>query len=156
MIICLLLYITPVISQIQDTSKVALENETILQAKNTELTNSIKDDSSELIFTPGDALEVKVYPDTLSFPNGIYTIDGQGYAYLPILGYQKITDKTVNELESLLKKEYVNLANQRIKKHLNQAGLFDQKNDASHLSIAEKRISRYSTKGNAKNKKRKK
>ena len=108
MIICLLLYITPVISQIQDTSKVALENETILQAKNTELTNSIKDDSSELIFTPGDALEVKVYPDTLSFPNGIYTIDGQGYAYLPILGYQKITDKTVNELESLLKKEYVN------------------------------------------------
>lgn len=108
MIICLLLYITPVLSQTQDTTGVALENENILQAKNTELTNSIKDDSSELIFTPGDALELKVYPDTASFPNGIYTIDGQGYAYLPILGYKKITDKTVGKLESLLKEAYIN------------------------------------------------
>jgi protein involved in polysaccharide export with SLBB domain len=108
MIICLFLYSMPVLSQSQDTKAEAIENENILHAENTVLKISIEDSSNELIFRPGDALELKVYPDTASFPNGIYTIDGKGYAYLPLLGYKKITDKTVGNLKSLLKDAYVN------------------------------------------------
>lgn len=106
--IFLIVYISSVLSQTQDTIGLTSENENIPQATNTELTKSIKDDSNELIFTPGDALLIKIYPDTGSFPNGIYPIDDQGYAFLPILGYKKITDKTVSNLESMLKDEYVN------------------------------------------------
>lgn len=107
-IFCLLLYSMPVISQTKDSKEAYLENEKILQAKNAELTNTLENFSNEFVFTYGDAIEIKVYPDTTTFPNGIYTIDGLGYAYLPILGYKKITDKTVGKLESLLKESYIN------------------------------------------------
>ena len=45
-----------------------------------------------------------------------------------------------------IKKNYVTLANQRIKKYLNQIGLFDDKPLASPLFIAEQHISEYSAK----------
>ncbi|MBI4655247.1 MAG: site-specific DNA-methyltransferase [Elusimicrobia bacterium] len=45
-----------------------------------------------------------------------------------------------------IKKEYVELANQRIKKYLNQVGLSEYKDIGSHSFIAEKRTNKYSAK----------
>lgn len=61
-----------------------------------------------LFFTPGDALKISLFPDTLGFPQGIYIIDDKGYVDFPIIGYKKVTDKTVETLESLLRTAYVN------------------------------------------------
>lgn len=55
-----------------------------------------------------------------------------------------------------IKKGYVSLANQRIKKYLNQIGLFDDKPLASPLFIAEQHISEYSAKRKIKGKKKRK
>ena len=107
-IISLLLYLSPVYPQQQDTIDAKADTKISSQNKSTELTSPINDISNELVFIPGDALEITVYPDTASFPNGIYPIDDKGYAYLPILGYKKVADKTVSRLETLLKEAYVN------------------------------------------------
>ncbi len=108
LVVCLLLYITPALSQQQDTTAVTPETKKIPQEKSAEPTEVAKETKETIPFMPGDALEIKVYPDTISFPNGIYTIDDKGYAYLPILGYKKVTDKSVSKVESLLKEAYVN------------------------------------------------
>ncbi len=63
--------------------------------------------SHDQIFTPGNALKLTVYPDTAGFPNGVYIIDDNGYVDFPIIGYKKVTDKTISRLESLLKDAYV-------------------------------------------------
>lgn len=55
-----------------------------------------------------------------------------------------------------VKKDYVHLANQRIKKYLNQIGLFDDKPVTSPFFIAEQHISEYSVKRKTKGKKKKK
>lgn len=107
-IIYLLLYLYPAFGQQPDTTEVTADTKTSSQDINTESIKPIKDNSNELVFIPGDALEITVYPDTASFPNGIYSIDDKGYAYLPILGYKKVSDKTVSRLETLLKEAYVN------------------------------------------------
>lgn len=58
-------------------------------------------------FTAGDAMKISVYPDSATFPNGVYRIDGEGYVDLPIIGYLKVTDKTVEELTELFKQTYL-------------------------------------------------
>lgn len=55
-----------------------------------------------------------------------------------------------------IKKDYVHLVNQRIKKYLHQIGLVDDKPVASPLFIAERHISEYSVKRKIKGKKKKK
>ncbi len=51
-----------------------------------------------------------------------------------------------------IKKEYVDLANQRIKKYLNQMGLFEYKSVEPHSFVAEKQTNRYSLKRKVKRK----
>lgn len=67
--------------------------------------------SQELVsyfkFTPGDALEVKIYPDTASFPNGIYHIDDNGYVDFPIIGMTKVSERTPDDVENILKEVYI-------------------------------------------------
>lgn len=62
-----------------------------------------------LPFVAGDALKVTVYPDTNTFPSGMYIIDGNGYADLPVLGYIKVTDMSSKQLEDTLKKTFVEI-----------------------------------------------
>lgn len=60
-----------------------------------------------LPFKAGDALEVTAYPDSQGFPAGLYTIDGEGYVDLPIIGYLNVTGMTAHELEKLLANKYI-------------------------------------------------
>jgi protein involved in polysaccharide export with SLBB domain len=62
-----------------------------------------------LPFKAGDALKITVLPDTTSFPSGLYPIDGEGYADLPVLGYMKVSQMTSNQLEDTLKKTFVEI-----------------------------------------------
>lgn len=57
--------------------------------------------------TPGDGIKISVYPDTDHFINGIYKISSKGYADLPIIGKFKVTEKTCEELNTDLKKRYI-------------------------------------------------
>jgi protein involved in polysaccharide export with SLBB domain len=59
-------------------------------------------------FKAGDGLKITVYPDTLRFPNGTFTIDKQGYVDFPIIGRMKVTDKNSVELQQILSQAYVN------------------------------------------------
>jgi protein involved in polysaccharide export with SLBB domain len=57
---------------------------------------------------PGEAIRVYAYPDTGSFVNGFYPVDGQGRIYLPIIGKMYISDMTEQEFLDTLKKQYIN------------------------------------------------
>ena len=58
-------------------------------------------------FLAGDALRLRVYPDTNSFVNGVYPIDGNGFANFPILGLVKLVDLGADSLASLLLETYL-------------------------------------------------
>lgn len=60
---------------------------------------------------PGDGIKISVYPDTDHFINGIYKISSAGYADLPIIGCIKVTDRPCEELNSELKKKYIDYLN---------------------------------------------
>jgi protein involved in polysaccharide export with SLBB domain len=60
-----------------------------------------------LPFKAGDALGIITYPDSATFPAGIYPIDGEGYVDFPLLGYVKVTTLTADSLGTLLSKRYV-------------------------------------------------
>ena len=62
-----------------------------------------------LPFLAGDAVKITVFPDTTSFPSGLYTIDGEGYADIPVLGYLKITSMTSTQLEDTLKRAFAEI-----------------------------------------------
>lgn len=57
-------------------------------------------------FVEGNAMEISVYPDTSSFLNNVYPIDGDGYVYLPILGKVKITQMDKSGLRDFLISKY--------------------------------------------------
>lgn len=99
---------TQLFSQGIDTTGQSTEVKTTTQNENPGLKEIDKVDKKNLIFTPGDAIEIRVFPDTTSFPNGIYPIDDRGFVYLPIIGYMKVSDKTTSTVESYLKDAYVN------------------------------------------------
>lgn len=57
-------------------------------------------------FVPGDAVEISVFPDTSSFLNKVYAIDGDGYVFLPLIGKTKVTDKSSEEFTRFLTNTY--------------------------------------------------
>ena len=57
-------------------------------------------------FRPGDAVKISVYPDTSSFLNDIYNIDGNGNIFLPIRGKINVSNLSVIEFESYVKKNF--------------------------------------------------
>lgn len=79
---------------------------TVFAQKNTNNTPSINTAVRCLPFQPGDALLVTIYPDSATFPAGLYPIDGEGYADLPKLGYVKVTNITAEQLEDTLKNTF--------------------------------------------------
>ncbi len=60
-----------------------------------------------LPFRAGDALEIVTYPDSGGIPAGVYSIDGDGFADFPIIGYVKVVDYTPESLAELLSGKYV-------------------------------------------------
>jgi hypothetical protein len=56
---------------------------------------------------PGNALHINVYPDTSSFPNGIYPIDSQGKVYMPTIGFVDVTLHTDSSFKQLLLHHYM-------------------------------------------------
>ncbi len=58
-------------------------------------------------FESGDALRVRVFPDTNSFVNGIYPIDGNGDVDFPIIGKVRVINKAPDSLVSMLKEAYI-------------------------------------------------
>lgn len=62
--------------------------------------------ASNMIFRPGDAVEVQVFPDTASFLHNIFPIDGKGYVFLPIVGRTQISAMSETEFVSYLNKNF--------------------------------------------------
>jgi len=60
----------------------------------------------QIIFKPGDAVRIMIYPDTTSFLHGTYPIDGEGYVYLPITGRVKVSQMNEEQLVNFLKTSY--------------------------------------------------
>ncbi len=58
-------------------------------------------------FREGDALQIRAYPDTSSFPNGVYPIGEDGYANLPFLGLTKVAGRASQDLISILQETYI-------------------------------------------------
>lgn len=63
--------------------------------------------SSDKKFRPGDAVRLFVYPDTMSFLNGIYVIDDNGSIRLPFDGSVAISDMNEKQLTDYLTQRYV-------------------------------------------------
>jgi hypothetical protein len=55
---------------------------------------------------PGDALQIKAYPDTTSFISGIYTVFDGGFVMLPILGFVQVTNISLTGLTKQLTDAY--------------------------------------------------
>ena len=57
-------------------------------------------------FHAGDAVQISVYPDTTSFINGIFPINGEGFVTLPLKGSVKITEMSLVEFEQYLNESF--------------------------------------------------
>ncbi|MBN1131049.1 MAG: polysaccharide biosynthesis/export family protein [Chitinispirillaceae bacterium] len=55
---------------------------------------------------PGDAIQIKAYPDTTSFISGVYTIFDSGVVVLPILGFVQVTSMSITGLTKQLTDAY--------------------------------------------------
>jgi protein involved in polysaccharide export with SLBB domain len=56
---------------------------------------------------PGDAIRVSAYPDTSSFINGFYPIDGEGRVYLPLIGKLDVSNMSEKAFLDSLKAVYI-------------------------------------------------
>jgi protein involved in polysaccharide export with SLBB domain len=57
---------------------------------------------------PGEAIRIYAFPDTGTFINGFYPVDGQGRIYLPIIGKMDVTHITEKAFLDTLKSQYIN------------------------------------------------
>ena len=57
---------------------------------------------------PGEAIRIYAFPDTGSFVNGFYPIDGKGRIYLPIIGKMDVMNMTEKAFLDTLKAQYIN------------------------------------------------
>lgn len=58
-------------------------------------------------FRPGDGLQIRVYPDTAAFMNGIFYVDDSGYADLPVVGPVYVNGHNPDQVETILRQDYV-------------------------------------------------
>jgi len=65
----------------------------------------VKKDTT-VIFNPGEAIKISVYPDSALFLNGFYHIDNEYNVNLPILGLVSLRNRSREDFINLLKKEY--------------------------------------------------
>ena len=57
-------------------------------------------------FKPGDAVEITVFPDTSSFLNNVFPIDGDGYVFLPVVGRTQVVAMSETEFINFLSKNF--------------------------------------------------
>jgi polysaccharide export outer membrane protein len=57
---------------------------------------------------PGEAIRIYAFPDTSSFVNGFYPVDGKGRIYLPIIGKMDVSGMSEKTLVDTLKAQYIN------------------------------------------------
>lgn len=57
---------------------------------------------------PGEAIRIYAFPDTGSFVNGFYPVDGKGRIYLPIIGKMDLTGMTEKAFLDSVKAQYIN------------------------------------------------
>jgi protein involved in polysaccharide export with SLBB domain len=62
---------------------------------------------AESFVRPGEAIQIRAYPDTGAFVNGFYPIDGEGRIYLPIIGKMKIVGMSEKAFLDTLKAQYI-------------------------------------------------
>ena len=72
------------------------------------LSDSLSALDVEGFIKPGEAIRIYAFPDTGSFVNGFYPIDGQGRIYLPIIGKMNVMGMTENAFLDTLKAQYIN------------------------------------------------
>jgi protein involved in polysaccharide export with SLBB domain len=63
--------------------------------------------AEENFVRPGEAIRISAYPDTGSFVNGFYPVDGQGRIYLPIIGKMNIMQMSEKAFLDTLKAQYI-------------------------------------------------
>jgi protein involved in polysaccharide export with SLBB domain len=56
---------------------------------------------------PGDAIRISAYPDTTSFVNGFYPVDGDGRVYLPLVGKINVSAMSEEKFLDSLKAVYI-------------------------------------------------
>jgi protein involved in polysaccharide export with SLBB domain len=69
-------------------------------------------------FIAGDGILIDAFPDTTSFLNRSFPIDFDGMVDFPLLGKVKVTDMTIEQLETFIKtqfKSYLRYPNIRVK-----------------------------------------
>jgi|WetSurMetagenome_2_1015567.scaffolds.fasta_scaffold94488_2 protein involved in polysaccharide export with SLBB domain len=57
---------------------------------------------------PGEAIRIYAFPDSSSFVNGFYPVDGGGRIYLPIIGKMNVMGITEKAFLDTLKAQYIN------------------------------------------------
>jgi Polysaccharide biosynthesis/export protein len=57
---------------------------------------------------PGEAIRIYAFPDTSSFVNGFYPVDGRGRIYLPIIGKMNVSGMSEKTLLDTLKAQFIN------------------------------------------------
>jgi len=62
--------------------------------------------SGKYPFKAGDGIRINVFPDTTSFLNNIFPIDGRGNATFPIIGKINVLRMTTDDLAKLLKSTF--------------------------------------------------
>lgn len=63
-------------------------------------------DISKYPFHAGDGIQISVFPDTSSFLNNVFAIDGNGDVPFPILGKINVKRMTIEDLSKLLKSSF--------------------------------------------------
>ncbi|MBD3224109.1 MAG: hypothetical protein GF313_05230 [Caldithrix sp.] len=61
---------------------------------------------TSMAFRPGDGLYISTFPDTGSFLDRIFPIDGAGFVEFPVVGKVKVTDMSRDELTQFLKENF--------------------------------------------------
>jgi hypothetical protein len=68
--------------------------------------SEVKTQFTNPYFKPGDAVEISVFPDTSSFLNNVFPIDGEGYIFLPVVGRTQVVAMSETEFINFLSKNF--------------------------------------------------
>jgi len=63
---------------------------------------------TESFVKPGEAIRIYAFPDTTSFINGFYPVDGKGRIYLPIIGKMDVSGMSEKAFLDTIKAQYIN------------------------------------------------
>ncbi len=73
----------------------------------TGIPESLSSSVQEGFIKPGEAIRIYAFPDTGSFINGFYPVDGEGKIYLPIIGKMTVLGMSEKSFLDTLKTQYI-------------------------------------------------